>query len=79
MKTIKIKSDSLFKSVIKLIEESRSRTALEINSEITLLYWNIGKYIREDILKNNRADYGQRIVESLSERLTNQYGRGWSK
>ncbi|MCZ7612353.1 MAG: PDDEXK nuclease domain-containing protein [Ignavibacteriaceae bacterium] len=24
-------------------------------------------------------DYGQRIVESLSERLTNQYGRGWSK
>jgi len=79
VKTIKIKSDSLFKSVIKLIEESRSRTALEINSEITLLYWNIGKYIREDILKNNRADYGQRIVESLSERLTNQYGRGWSK
>lgn len=79
MKTIKIKSDSLFKSVIKLIEESRSRTALEINSEITLLYWNIGKYIREDILKNNRADYGQRIVKSLSERLTNQYGRGWSK
>ncbi|KAA0242144.1 MAG: DUF1016 domain-containing protein [Chlorobiota bacterium] len=76
---MKIKSDSLFKSVIKLIEESRSRTALEINSEITLLYWNIGKYIREDILKNNRADYGQRIVESLSERLTNQYGRGWSK
>lgn len=79
MKTIKIKSDSLFKSISNLIEESRSRTALEINSEITLLYWNIGKYIREDILKNNRADYGQRIVESLSERLTNQYGRGWSK
>lgn len=79
MKTIKIKSDSLFKSVSKLIEESRSRTASEINSEITLLYWNIGKYIREDILKNNRADYGQRIVESLSEQLTNQYGRGWSK
>lgn len=79
MKTIKIKSDSLFKSISNLIEESRSRTALEINSEITLLYWNIGKYIREDILKNNRADYGQRIVKSLSERLTNQYGRGWSK
>ena len=79
MRTIKIKSDSLFKRISNLIEESRSRTALEINSEITLLYWNIGKYIREDILKNNRADYGQRIVESLSERLTNQYGRGWSK
>jgi predicted nuclease of restriction endonuclease-like (RecB) superfamily len=79
VKTVQNKSDSLFKDILNLIEESRSRTALAINSEITLLYWKIGKYIREDILKNNRADYGQRIVESLSERLTKQYGRGWSK
>ena len=78
MKTIQNKSDSLFKNISNLIEESRSRTALAINSEITLLYWNIGKHVREDILKNNRADYGQKIVESLSERLTKQYGRGWS-
>jgi predicted nuclease of restriction endonuclease-like (RecB) superfamily len=73
------KLDSLFKNVSQLIEESRSRTAVAINSEITLLYWNIGKYIREDVLKNNRADYGQKIVESLSDRLTKNYGRGWSK
>lgn len=72
-------SNSLFKNISQLIEESRSRVASAINSEITLLYWNIGKHIREDILKNSRADYGQRIVESLSEQLTKQYGRGWSK
>lgn len=72
-------SNSLFKNISQLIEESRSRVASAINSEITLLYWNVGKHIREDILKNSRADYGQRIVESLSEQLTKQYGRGWSK
>jgi predicted nuclease of restriction endonuclease-like (RecB) superfamily len=79
VKTIQTKSGSLFKNISVLIEESRSRTVLAINSEITLLYWKIGKYIRQDILKKKRANYGQKIVESLSEQLTKQYGKGWSK
>lgn len=79
MKVIQKKSGLLFKSISSLIEESRLRTALTINSEITLLYWNIGKHIKEDILNNNRADYGQRVIESLSQQLTKRYGRGWSK
>lgn len=40
--------------------------------------WNIGKRIKEDILYNQRAEYGKGIVKNLAEKLTERYGKGWS-
>lgn len=69
----------LFNSITELIDNARKRVSLTINSELTLLYWNIGKQINEDILKNKRADYGKQIILELSRDLTHRYGSGFSK
>lgn len=63
----------------QLIEQSRRNVALAVNAEITLLYWQIGKRINDDILKNNRAEYGKQIVNGLSIELAAEYGSGWSE
>ena len=42
------------------------------------LHWQIGSRIRQDILKENRADYGKEIVATLSQELTKEYGNGFS-
>ncbi len=63
----------------QLIEQSRQNVAVAVNAELTLLYWNIGTRIKEDILKNDRAEYGKQIIESLSLQLTHEYGGGWGK
>lgn len=68
----------LFSRIVDLIEQSRKRVAATINSEMVLLYWNIGKIIKEEIIKSERAEYGKQIVENLSERLMRSYGRGFS-
>ena len=44
-----------------------------------MLYWQIGKRINEEILKNQRAEYGKQIVQKLSEQLTLEYGKGGSE
>ena len=44
-----------------LIEQSRNRVAVQVNSAATILYWNIGKRIREEVLKGQRAEYGKRV------------------
>jgi predicted nuclease of restriction endonuclease-like (RecB) superfamily len=62
-----------------LIDQSRQNVAVTVNAEITLLYWKVGKRINEEILKNDRAEYGKQIIESLSQQLTHYYGSGWSK
>ena len=72
-------SRKLLQSIISLIDTARTNVALAVNRELTLLYWNIGKQINEDILKNSRADYGKTIVLELSKELTTQFGAGFSK
>jgi len=42
------------------------------------LYWNIGKIIMEIQQGNERAAYGDAVLEKLSEKLTNEFGKGFS-
>jgi predicted nuclease of restriction endonuclease-like (RecB) superfamily len=62
----------------ELIDTSRQRVAVGVNTELSLLYWNVGKRINDEILGNARADYGKQIVASLARQLTEDYGKGWS-
>ena len=69
--------ESLITDLRTLINEVRNKVALTVNSEITLLYWHIGKRINEEVLGNQRAEYGKQIVSTLSTQLTKEYGRGF--
>ncbi|MCC8418147.1 MAG: DUF1016 N-terminal domain-containing protein [Rickettsia endosymbiont of Glossina mortisans submortisans] len=53
--------------------------AIKVNSEMTMLYWNIGKRIQEEILKSTRAEYGQEVIKMLAKDLLSLYGRGFSR
>ena len=68
----------LVNDVRQMIEETRSAVATAFNAGLTMLYWNIGKRIREEILKGERAEYGQEIVASLGRELSAEYGNGFS-
>lgn len=70
---------SIFQDIRNIIQEARIKVAAAINSEISLLYWHIGKKIREKILKNKKAEYGKQVISDLSRRLTLEYGSGWSE
>ena len=77
MTTIK-KNKGIFDKISLLIEKARQKVAFTINEQMIVLYWNIGKAIKEDIMNRNRAEYGKQIVQSLSKKLTLRYGRGYS-
>ena len=79
MSNIELQKKDLLQSIVSLIDGTRERVALTVNSELTLLYWNIGKQINEDILKNGRADYGNNTIAELSLVLTEKYGSGFNK
>ena len=68
----------IFKEISGLIEQARRKVAATINEEMVVLYWNIGKVVKEEIIKEDRAEYGKQIVNSLSSQLTQRYGRGFS-
>ena len=69
----------LLNSIIGLIDQTRHFVAKTVNQELTLLYWKIGKNINDEILKNDRADYGKKLILNLSIELSDRYGSGFNK
>ncbi len=45
-------SQNLFKHIKNLIEQTKQTVAVAVNSSMTLMYWNIGKTINDEILQN---------------------------
>jgi len=74
-----VSADRLLGDLRALIEAAREQTARAVNSALVGLYWNIGTRIRQDILQEKRAGYGEQIVSALGRQLTEEYGRGFSE
>lgn len=62
-----------------MIEEAKQNVAVTVNAATTILYWNIGQRVNSEILNNKRAEYGKEVVKSLSQKLTQEFGKGWSE
>ncbi len=52
---------------------------MAVNIELTALYWRIGKRIRTEVLRTERAAYGEKIVATLSRQLVAEFGRGYAE
>lgn len=68
----------LIQDIRLLINKAKERVARTANSEMTMLYWYIGKRINEEVLKSQRAEYGHQVVKSLAQYLSVEYGKGFT-
>lgn len=75
--SIIISEDRLFKELSILIEKSKQKAISQVKNTINLLFWQVGKRINDEILNNQRAEYGKQIIPSLAEKLTAKYGRSF--
>lgn len=71
--------NTLLADVRALILQAREGVAQAVNSSLTTLYWHIGRRVHQDILKERRAEYGERIVAALGRQLEREFGRGFSE
>ena len=60
----------LYQEIATLIEQSKRDLAIQVNSALTLVFWKIGTRINQEILQNQRADYGKEVVKSIAKELT---------
>ena len=73
------KSDTLFERVAAILDEARNNVIRSVNNNMVIAYWLIGREIVQQIQEGkNRATYGKKIIEDLSQKLTQKYGRGFS-
>lgn len=46
---------------------------------MTMVYWYVGKRINEEVLQNERAEYGKQVIVSVTKNLTEKYGKGFQE
>jgi predicted nuclease of restriction endonuclease-like (RecB) superfamily len=79
-----IKQDSLspdpeakvYEAIRTALAEARSRAYSAINTAMVLAYWEIGRQISEAV--GERSEYGKQLLQFLSERLTVEFGKGFT-
>jgi predicted nuclease of restriction endonuclease-like (RecB) superfamily len=69
----------LVAEVRALIVSTRQAVATAVNASLTTLYWQIGTRIRREMLREKRAGYGEEILQTLSGKLSSEFGRGFSR
>ena len=77
MNNLQKTDNDLFQDLATIIEQGKKQVAVQVNSTLTITFWQVGKRINEDVLQNKRAEYGKRIVKTIAIQLTGKYGRSF--
>ena len=70
---------ALLDRVVAILDGARERVVRQVNHEMLIAWWHIGREIVEQVQEGEgRAAYGREMLRELSKRLTERYGRGFS-
>ena len=66
----------VYESIHAALTDARTRVFNTINSAMVTVYWEIGREISEAV--GDRAEYGKQLLQYLSEKLTVEFGKGFT-
>ena len=67
-----------YADIKSVLEEARARVYSTANSAMVQAYWNIGRILNDACGNNERAAYGKQIIKTISEKLTKEFGKGFT-
>ncbi|MCR4030259.1 MULTISPECIES: YhcG family protein [Flavobacterium] len=69
----------IFQQVAELLQNARQQVLRTVNSTMTITYFEIGRIIVEEEQNGkDRAEYGKKLLKSLSQQLIQEFGKGFS-
>ena len=69
---------TLFDRVVQILEQARSNVVRSVHTNMVTAYWLIGRDIVIEIQGGKeRAVYGKQFIETLSQQLSDHYGKGF--
>ena len=76
---VNIQNDDLYIAVSSVLRNARQTAYRAVNFTMVMSYWEIGRLITEDELKWERAEYGKQVLKKLSQRLSDEFGKGFDE
>ena len=72
-------ADGLVHDVCIIIEQAQKSAYLAINETLIKRNWLLGMRIQHEVLKDQRAGYGNQVIKTLAKKLTEKYKTGFTK
>lgn len=72
-------SEHLFQDACAIIEQARALAFKAINDTLIKRNWLLGMRIQHEVLKEQRAEYGEQVIKNLAKDLTEIFGSGYSR
>ncbi|MFH1261605.1 MAG: PDDEXK nuclease domain-containing protein [Candidatus Micrarchaeota archaeon] len=73
-------TENAYKEIRAILENARSRAYVAVNSTMVRAYWEIGRVIVGEEQKGKiRAEYGKRLIDSVSIKLSKEFGAGFNE
>lgn len=69
----------LYQDTCSIIEQAQVSAYRSVNEIIIKRNWLLGFRIQHEILKGQRAEYGEQVIKNLSKSLTSRFGAGFTK
>ena len=79
IKDYKYLDNDFYNNVKDVLEQARKRVYRNIQSEMVLCYWQIGKMIVEKQGGKAKAQFGDSLIKELSIQMTKDFGRGFTE
>ena len=73
-----IDKSSLLNDACNIIEQAQATAYRQVNETLIKRNWLLGMRIRHEVLKDERAEYGEQEVKMLAKVLTAKYGEGFT-
>jgi len=74
----RVDAKALFEQVLQIVEQAKSHVKQAVNSQMVQAYWQIGRLIVEHEQQGQaRAEYGKAQLKTLSQQLTQHFGKGF--
>ena len=70
--------EQTYNTIRKSIVQAQHTMAAAVNTAMVNAYWEIGEQIYKACGENDRAGYGKKLLQYLSEQLAAEFGKGFS-
>jgi len=79
MSKLSVHEDGFYSRILDLLKLARRTVVQTVNKTIVDTYFEIGRLIVEEEQNGkSKAEYGQNLIPELSQKLTTEFGKGFS-
>ena len=70
--------ENLYRGISYIIDNAKNKIAVYVNSQACMMFWRVGNFIINELKYETYSAYGDKILATVSQKLTDEYGKGYS-